>query len=129
MCAPVVASRVVNVIEDSSVTSLVLVMKTSSLVGVLIFELRRLQIGFVYISADMLEDLVSPLIAAQHFLTQACTKRRGVLDPVLAFCIAILQLPPEQTDYRKKDGVLHVLGSVYEALMRKVLSDNTLLVV
>jgi hypothetical protein len=65
------------------------------------------------------EDLVSPLIAAQHFITQACTKRKGVLDPVLAFCISILQTPPEQRDCRKKDGALHVLGSVYEVLMKK----------
>ena len=69
---------------------------------------------------DVFEDLVSPLIAAQHFIIQACTKRKGVLDPVLAFCISILQTPPEQRDCRKKDGALHVLGSVYEVLMRKV---------
>ena len=71
-------------------------------------------------SLDMFEDLISPLVAAQHFLTQACTKRKGVLDPVLEFCVSILQLPPEQRDYRKKDGALHVIGSVYEVLMKKV---------
>ena len=70
---------------------------------------------------DMFEDMVSPVIAAQNLLTQACTKRKGVLDPVLAFCVSILQQPPEQRDYCKKDGALHVLGSVYEALMKKVL--------
>ena len=43
-----------------------------------------------------------------------------MLDPVLAFCISILQTPPEQRDCRKKDGALHVLGSVYEVLMKKV---------
>ena len=69
---------------------------------------------------DMFEDMVSPVIAAQNLLTQACTKRKGVLDPVLAFCVSILQQPPEQRDYCKKDGALHVLGSVYEALMKKV---------
>ena len=68
----------------------------------------------------MFEDMVSPVIAAQNLLTMACTKRKAVLDPVLAFCISILQQPPEQRDYRKKDGALHILGSVYEALMKKV---------
>ena len=63
---------------------------------------------------------MSPLIAAQHFLTQACTKRKGVLDPVLAFSVGILQVPPEERDPRRKDGALHVLGSVYEVLMKKV---------
>jgi hypothetical protein len=74
---------------------------------------------YIRMKFDMFEDMVSPVIAAQNLLTMACTKRKAVLDPVLAFCISILQQPPEQRDSRKKDGALHVLGSVYETLMKK----------
>ena len=81
------------------------------------------------LSADIFEDLISPLVAAQHFVTQACTKRKGVLDPVLGHCISILNAAPEIRDYRKKDGALHVIGSVYEVLMKVCVCGGWSLVV
>ena len=61
---------------------------------------------------------MSPLVAAQHFLTRACAKRKNVLDPVMAFCVQTLSLPPDQRDPRRKDGALHVIGSMAEVLMK-----------
>ena len=70
------------------------------------------------LSADIFEDLVSPMVAAQHFLTRACAKRKNVLEPVMVFCVQILSLPPDQRDPRRKDGALHVIGSMAEVLMK-----------
>lgn len=70
--------------------------------------------------ADIFEDLLSPLVAAQHFLANACSKRKAVLDPVMAFCVQVLGLPPEQRDPTKKDGALHVIGQVSEILMKVI---------
>ena len=67
---------------------------------------------------DIFEDLISPLVAAQHFLSRACTKRKNVLDPVMAFCVQVMGLPEDQRDPTKKDGALHVIGSVSEVLMK-----------
>ena len=61
---------------------------------------------------------MSPLVAAQHFLTRACAKWKNVLDPVMAFCVQTLSLPPDQRDPRRKDGALHVIGSMAEVLMK-----------
>ena len=71
--------------------------------------------------ADIFEDLVSPLVAGQHFLTRACSKRKGILDPVMAYCVQILNIPADQRDPRKKDGALHVIGSVAEVLITVIL--------
>ena len=67
---------------------------------------------------DIFEDLVSPTVAATHFLSRACTKRKGTLDPVMEMCVKILNLPAEQRDPSKKDGALHVIGQVAETLTK-----------
>ena len=45
-----------------------------------------------------------------------------MLDPVMGFCVHVLQqaleLPPEQKEPRKKDGALNVIGQVAEVLMK-----------
>ncbi len=41
-----------------------------------------------------------------------------MLDPVMAYCVHILDTPAEHRDPRKKDGALHVIGSVSEVLMK-----------
>ncbi len=68
--------------------------------------------------ADIFEDLLSPIVAAQNFLVSACSKRKAVLDPVMAMCVQVLELPPDQKDPRKKDGALNIIGQVAEVLMK-----------
>ncbi len=68
--------------------------------------------------SDIFEDLVSPTVAAISFLARACEKRKGVLDPVMALCIQILDTPPSQRDPSKKDGALHVIGQVSTSLTK-----------
>ena len=41
-----------------------------------------------------------------------------MLDPVMAFCVQVMGLPEDQRDPTKKDGALHVIGSVSEVLMK-----------
>ena len=36
----------------------------------------------------------------------------------MAFCVQTLSLPPGQRDPRRKDGALHVIGSMAEVLMK-----------
>lgn len=68
--------------------------------------------------ADIFEDLVSPMVAATHFLARACAKRKGTLDPVMGVCVSILDTPAEQRDPSRKDGALHVVGQVAETLIK-----------
>ena len=67
---------------------------------------------------DIFEDLVSPVVAAQLFFTTACDKRKNILDPIMSFCIAILNQPKDEATARKRDGALHVIGSVSDILMK-----------
>lgn len=70
------------------------------------------------LSTDIFEDLVSPTVAATHFLSRACAKRKGTLDPIMAICVQILDTPTGQRDPSKKDGALHVIGQVAETLLK-----------
>ena len=54
-------------------------------------------------------------MAAQSFLATACMKRKNTLDPVMAFCIQVLN---GERDARKKDGALNVIGQVADTLMK-----------
>ena len=80
--------------------------------------MEKCSINFVPITTDVFDDIVSPLVAGQNFMTQACTKRKGMLDLVVAFCVGVLTTPTDHLDYRKKDGALHVIGSLYEVLVK-----------
>ena len=66
---------------------------------------------------DIFEDLVSPVVAAQTFLSTACAKRKNTLDPVMAFCGQVLS---GERDARRKDGVLNVIGQVADTLMKVI---------
>jgi len=67
---------------------------------------------------DIFEDLLSPVVSAQNFLATACMKRKAVLDPVMGYCVGMLNQPAEQRGPRKKDGALNVIGQVAEVLMK-----------
>ena len=57
-------------------------------------------------------------MAAQVFLAEACQKRKNILDPVMMFCVQILNNSSENRDPRKKDGALNVIGTTSDVLMR-----------
>ncbi|XP_031553148.1 importin-7-like [Actinia tenebrosa] len=74
---------------------------------------------FIRVKYDIFEDFVSPVVAASTLLHTAVSKRKQVLDPTMAFCVQVLQLPPEQRDPRKKDGALHIIGTLADLLLKK----------
>jgi hypothetical protein len=67
---------------------------------------------------DVYEDFVSPVTAAQCLLRSATEKRKQVLDPVMNFCVQILNTPAETRDPRQKDGILHMIGTLSDILLK-----------
>ncbi|XP_013932021.1 PREDICTED: importin-8 [Thamnophis sirtalis] len=72
---------------------------------------------YIRIKFDALEDYASPTTAAQILLYTAAKKRKEVLPKMMAFCYQILTEP--NIDPRKKDGALHVIGSLADILLKK----------
>ena len=66
--------------------------------------------------ADVFEDFLSPVIAAQTLFYSAASKRKEVLQKSVGFCMQILTQP--DTDPRQKDGALHMIGAVAEVLLK-----------
>ena len=58
------------------------------------------------------------MTAAQSLLRKATEKRKQVLDPVMIFCVQILNTQAEQRDPRQKDGVLHMIGTLSDILLK-----------
>lgn len=54
----------------------------------------------------------------QVFLSEACQKRKNILDPVMSYCVQILNEPADKRDPRRKDGALNVIGTTSDVLMR-----------
>ncbi|XP_029421502.1 importin-8 isoform X2 [Nannospalax galili] len=74
---------------------------------------------YIRMKFDIFEDYASPTTAAQNLLYTAAKKRKEVLPKMMAFCYQILTDP--NFDPRKKDGALHVIGSLAEILLKKSL--------
>ncbi|XP_034367471.1 importin-8 isoform X2 [Arvicanthis niloticus] len=74
---------------------------------------------YIRMKFDIFEDYASPTTAAQTLLYTAAKKRKEVLPKMMAFCYQILTDP--NFDPRKKDGALHVIGSLAEILLKKSL--------
>ncbi|XP_075439514.1 importin-8-like isoform X2 [Ascaphus truei] len=72
---------------------------------------------YIRMKFDVFEDYVSPSSAAQNLLYTASKKRKEVLPKMMAFCYQILAA--SSVDPRKKDGALHVVGSLAEILLKK----------
>ncbi|XP_059833809.1 importin-8 isoform X4 [Hypanus sabinus] len=72
---------------------------------------------YIRMKFDVFEDHVSPTTAAQNFLYTAAKKRKEVLPKMMSFCYQILTNP--SGDPRKKDGALHVIGSLADILLKK----------
>ncbi|ELW72504.1 Importin-8 [Tupaia chinensis] len=71
---------------------------------------------YIRMKFDIFEDYASPTTAAQTLLYTAAKKRKEVLPKMMAFCYQILTDP--NFDPRKKDGALHVIGSLAEILLK-----------
>ncbi|XP_005989743.1 importin-7 isoform X2 [Latimeria chalumnae] len=72
---------------------------------------------YIRMKFDVFEDFISPSTAAQTLLFTACSKRKEVLQKTMGFCYQILTVP--NADPRKKDGALHMIGSLAEILLKK----------
>uniref|UniRef100_A0A4W3JB10 Importin 7 n=1 Tax=Callorhinchus milii TaxID=7868 RepID=A0A4W3JB10_CALMI len=72
---------------------------------------------YIRMKFDVFEDFISPTTAAQTLLYTACSKRKEVLQKTMGFCYQILTEPT--VDPRKKDGALHMIGSLAEVLLKK----------
>ncbi|MEE6498745.1 hypothetical protein FKM82_003220 [Ascaphus truei] len=72
---------------------------------------------YIRMKFDVFEDFISPTTAAQTLLFTACSKRKEVLQKTMGFCYQILTEPA--ADPRKKDGALHMIGSLAEILLKK----------
>uniref|UniRef100_A0A8C1AYU9 Importin 7 n=1 Tax=Cyprinus carpio carpio TaxID=630221 RepID=A0A8C1AYU9_CYPCA len=78
---------------------------------------------YIRMKFDVFEDFISPSTAAQTLLFTACNKRKEVLQKSMGFCYQILTDPA--CDPRKKDGALHMIGSLAEILLkRKIYKDQ-----
>uniref|UniRef100_A0A8D3BZE0 Importin 7 n=1 Tax=Scophthalmus maximus TaxID=52904 RepID=A0A8D3BZE0_SCOMX len=72
---------------------------------------------YIRMKFDVFEDFISPTTAAQTLLFTACNKRKEVLQKTMGFCYQILTDP--SSDPRKKDGALHMIGSLAEILLKQ----------
>lgn len=72
---------------------------------------------YIRMKFDVFEDFISPTTAAQTLLFTSCSKRKEVLQKTMAFCYQTLTEP--SADPRKKDGALHMIGSLAETLLKK----------
>ncbi|CBY39595.1 unnamed protein product [Oikopleura dioica] len=71
---------------------------------------------FIRSKFDVFEDFISPNTAAQTVLHTACSKRKQVLEITINFCSSKIQ---DGCKPQEQDGVLHIIGSVADALMKK----------
>uniref|UniRef100_A0A8C9ZXI6 Importin 7 n=1 Tax=Sander lucioperca TaxID=283035 RepID=A0A8C9ZXI6_SANLU len=76
---------------------------------------------YIRMKFDVFEDFISPTTAAQTLLFTACNKRKEVLQKTMGFCYQILTDPA--SDPRKKDGALHMIGSLAEILLKVNISQ------
>ncbi|XP_017783558.1 PREDICTED: importin-7 [Nicrophorus vespilloides] len=72
---------------------------------------------YIRVKFDVFEDFVSPVTAAQTLLHSACKKRKEMLQKTMGFITTILNDPTVEPS--KKDGALHMVGSLADVLLRK----------
>uniref|UniRef100_A0A8C3VD14 Importin 7 n=1 Tax=Catharus ustulatus TaxID=91951 RepID=A0A8C3VD14_CATUS len=80
---------------------------------------------YIRMKFDVFEDFISPTTAAQTLLFTSCSKRKEVLQKTMGFCYQILTEP--NADPRKKDGALHMIGSlkkIYKDQMEYMLQNH-----
>ena len=64
----------------------------------------------------MFEDFISPVTAAQTLLHSAVSKRKGVLNETVEFCMTIIN--GLNANPKQKDGALHIVGAIADILLK-----------
>ncbi|XP_035258439.1 importin-8 isoform X1 [Anguilla anguilla] len=72
---------------------------------------------YIRMKFNVYDDHALPTTAAQSLLCKAARKRKEVLPKMMDFCHQILMDP--NSDPRRKDGALHVIGSLADLLLKK----------
>ncbi|XP_071505004.1 LOW QUALITY PROTEIN: importin-7-like [Diadema antillarum] len=72
---------------------------------------------YIRLKFDVFEDFISPVTAAQTVLHSSASKRKEVLSKTMGFCMQVITEP--NVDPRKKDGALHMIGTLAEILLKK----------
>ncbi|XP_046878571.1 importin-8 isoform X2 [Hypomesus transpacificus] len=72
---------------------------------------------YIRMKFNLYDDHALPATEAQSLLCKAARKRKEILPQMMDFCHQILMEPT--TDPRRKDGGLHVIGSLAELLLKK----------
>ncbi|XP_022089193.1 importin-7-like [Acanthaster planci] len=72
---------------------------------------------YIRIKFDAFEDFISPVAAAQTVLRSCAKKRKQVLQKAMGFCMQIMTTPGVEA--RKKDGVMHMVGTIADILLKK----------
>uniref|UniRef100_A0A8C8EX95 Importin N-terminal domain-containing protein n=1 Tax=Oncorhynchus tshawytscha TaxID=74940 RepID=A0A8C8EX95_ONCTS len=71
---------------------------------------------YIRMKFNVYDDHALPATAAQSLLCKAARKRKEVLPQMMEFCHQIMMEP--SADPRRKDGALHVIGSLAELLLK-----------
>lgn len=71
---------------------------------------------YIRMKFNMFDDHVFPATAAQTLLCKAARKRKEVLPQMMEFCHQSLMDP--NSDPRRKDGALHVIGALAQPLLK-----------
>ncbi|KAG7455918.1 hypothetical protein MATL_G00246220 [Megalops atlanticus] len=72
---------------------------------------------YIRMKFNIYDDHALPTTAAQRLLCKAARMRKEVLPKMMEFCHQILLDP--NADPRRKDGALHVIGSLADLLLKK----------
>lgn len=72
---------------------------------------------YIRVKFDVFEEFVSPTTAAQTLLHSAVAKRKDMLSKTMGFCVQVLNNSVDQP--RQKDGILHMIGSLADILLKK----------
>lgn len=72
---------------------------------------------YVRVKFDIYEDLVSPVTAAQALLLSTVRKRKEMLEKTMVFLMQVLTT--QGVDPRHKDGVMHMIGTMGNVLLKK----------
>ena len=73
---------------------------------------------------DILDEYISPVSAAELFLSEAVAKRKDVLMKTVSFLGTIIH--NDTITIKQKDGILHMLGVIGNVLIKKKVFANQL---
>lgn len=81
----------------------------------LYFAFYKLEDNIIFLFADIFEELINPVHAADELLNQAM-KRKDVLAQTIQFIVQMLNSP--EATVEQKDGALHMVGTLAPTLLK-----------